>query len=101
MPNNKPIQGDEELRNEIDDILGLYAHFGATDVMHYITKKGANDRIMKLIKAYSLQEQINEAKLYMKSYPKKNRTMNDLSKMTRAELDRHITDLKKELEALK
>jgi len=45
------VVGEEELQSEIDDILGLYAHFGATDVMHYITKKGANDRIMQLIKS--------------------------------------------------
>ena len=33
-------------------------------------------------------------KTILKSYPKKNRTMNDTSKLTRADIDRMITELK-------
>ena len=46
------------------------------------------------IQAYTNIEIAKVLKTILKSYPKKNRTMNDTSKLTRADIDRMITELK-------
>ena len=46
------------------------------------------------IAAHTNAEIAKVLKTILKSYPKKNRTMNDTSKLTRADIDRMITELK-------
>jgi hypothetical protein len=65
-----------------------------------ITKYKATQQVLRLIKQESLKAQIAESKLYRKSYPKRNTRANDLSKMTRADLDRHVTELAAELKEI-
>lgn len=42
-------QEELTVEQEIENILDLYAHYGATDVMNYITKAGATKRFQELI----------------------------------------------------
>lgn len=93
MPNNKPIQSDDELElaifNAIDKNISFIkfadeegGHINLVDVVYAVEQ---------LIKAYSLQERINEL----------NSIVLNWDGLSLYSIDRRITDLEKELEALK
>jgi len=51
------------------------------------------EHAQSLITLHTQKARLDEVKQYRKSYPKKNGRDNDLSKMTRADVDRRITQL--------
>jgi hypothetical protein len=96
MPNNKPTQNDEELKQKIEEItqtmLLALSEWQADSVVNYTSiKEEGRQELLKLIKVYSLQERIDELQQYLAYYG------DDYDHYAEA----RIADLKKELEALK
>jgi len=105
MPNNKPQQGDEELRQKIEDItqtmLIALSEWQAGSVVNYTSiKEEGRQELFRLIKAYSLQEAIRELSGVF------GLMEDDVTLWTQLDgdpfrLSERIAHLKKELEALK
>lgn len=92
----------------------LHIHKAETQLTNPTNEQGVRDRLFELwrdgrsdndrynsvnaaeewLTAYINAEIAKVLKTILKSYPKKNRTMNDTSKLTRADIDRMITELK-------
>lgn len=83
---------------ELREWLAEYATSNQGDSYYVVTPDDVRNyeivELQALITANTNAEIAKVLKTILKSYPKKNRTMNDTSKLTRADIDRMITELK-------